>query len=290
MRIHHYFLFCLALTGSSYAFACGVGYALGLALVYTNMLALIVGLIAGIFAGILCRVSPRCTPWKSLVALSIFAIAAAFAFPFVRMVLPHVAIASLPMFASIAYLVRGGLFQPRFVKPSPTSINGKPQNPRQTTIACVIRWIAGTYVFWAVASFANPELLFFLAFPPAVLHYAKTIEKFMPFILPPLVVALAVGVIVTVFLARISRASRYVAPLVFNICVLLTFLASAEVFRYHMMSKSLLEHKPNHLRSSPFLTSILNYNECFRLPHASFDEDGKTFRWSYSERKFVQVP
>lgn len=259
----------------------------------TILLLAIVGLIVGVLCGI-CGIFLRRIPWNILFVLFVGVVVTLFMFPFVGWLLATLAMAllmiSLPIAASIFYLVRGGLFRPRLVGASPTSADGEPQNSKTAHTSNLLRWITGTYVFWVIVSLANIKLLFPLAAPLLIPIYLEAVRAFLPFILPPLAVALGVGVVVTVFFARRSCARQYVAPLVFNACVLLTFLGSAEVFRHYLMSQSLREHKPNHFQSSSFLTSVFTYRLPSRLPHASFDEDGKTFHWSYAKRKFIQVP
>jgi hypothetical protein len=247
---------------------------------------LVLAIIAGLIAGILYGLVLRSTPWKAIVILFVVAVAAPFTFSFAGFFLGIPSIVLLAVFASASYLVRGGTFQPRFVAASPTSPGDTPQDSETANVSNALRWIAATYAFGVSVSLVNFELLSFLSIPPAVLMIAE----FLPFILPPLVVALVVGSIVTASAVKRSLASRYMAPFVFNICVLLTFLVSADAYRYLLMSRSLLDHKPSHLQCSSFLSSVLTYRTYFRAPHASFDEDGKTYRWSYSERKFFQVP
>jgi hypothetical protein len=220
---------------------------------------LVFAIVAGLITGALCARFLRRTPWKIVIFLSIVVVVVAVTEPFIGIFLGIPAIVLLAVFASASYLVRGGLFQARLVVPSPTSTDGKPRNSETASAHNVLRWIAATYVFWAAVSLASFDLLDFLAIPPVVLLSPKTIGKFLPFILPPLAVALAVGVIVTGLVVKRSRANQHVAPFIFNACVLLTFLASAEIFRYHLMSQSLLDHKPNHLESSSFLNSVLSY-------------------------------
>lgn len=286
MRIFHCLLACLAVTGSSHAFARGgPGAAFGAILEEFLSLAIIGGLIAAI----LCARFLRRTPWKGVAFLSVVTVVVAFTIPFAGIFLSIPAIVLLAVFVSASYLVQGGLFQARLVVPSPTSTDGKPQKAETASAPNLLRWIAGTYVFWATVSLANFELLSFLAIPPVLLIFPKTIGKFLPFILPPLVVALAIGVIVTAFVVKKSCANQYMAPFIFNACVLLTFFISAELFRYHLMSQSLLDHKPDHLENSSFLNSVLTYRTYSRGQHASFDENGKTYHWSYSERKFFQA-
>lgn len=287
MQIRYFLLGCLAVTASSHAFARG-----GPAGAFGSMLEglLVLAIVGGLLAGTLCARFLRRTPWKGLAFLSVAGVVVSVTFPFVGLFLGIPAIVLLAIFASVSYLIRGGLFQGHFVEPSPTSATGKPPESETAGASNVIRWIAATYVFWGVVSLANLELLSFLAIPPVALLFPTTIGKFLPFILPPLAVALAIGAIVTALVVKRSRANRHVAPFIFNACVLLAFFVSAEVFRYRLMSESLLDHKPNHLDSSSFLSSVLTYRTYFREPHASFDENGRTYRWSYSERRFFQTP
>lgn len=274
-------------TASSNAFARGgAGGALGAMLEDLLMLAIV----GGLFLGALCAGFLGRTLWKGVAYLSVAAVAVAVAFPFVGFFLGITSIVLLAVFASTSYLVRGGLFQARLVGPLPTSTDGKQQRSETAGASNILRWISATYLFWATVSLVNFELLGFLVIPPVVLFFPETIGKFLPFILPPLAVALAVGVIVTAFVLKRSRVNRHVAPFIFNACVLFTFIVSAEVYRYHLMTQSLLDHKPSHLYSSSFLNSVITYRTYFRGPHASFDENGKTYLWSYSECKYFQVP
>jgi hypothetical protein len=286
VRIRHCLLVCLFVTGSSDAFARGGPGGAFAALLEVSLVLAIIG---GLIAGTLCARFLRRTPWKGIAFLSVVAVVVAFAFPFVGIFFGIPAIVLLAVFASVSYLVRGGLFQPRPVVPSPGSTDGTSQESETAGVSNALRWIAGTYVFWVAVALANFELLSFLAIPPVVLLFPENIGKFLPFILPPLAVALVVGVVVTAFVAKRSRANRHVAPFIFNACVLLAFFVAAEIFRYHLMSQFLRDHEPGHLESSSFLNSVLTYRTYFRMPHASFDENGKTYRWSYSERKFFQV-
>lgn len=287
MRIHHCLLACPIVVGSSNAFARGgAAGAFGAIFEELVVLAIVGGLIGGsVYARFLRR-----TPLRGLAFLFVVGVVVAFTFPVVGIFFGLPAIVLLAVFTSVSYLVRDGLFQARLVAPSPTPTDGNPQEFVATSVPNVLRWMAGTYVFWTVVSLANFELLSFLAIPPVVLLFPKTIGQFLPFILPPLAVALAIGVVITAFVVKRSRTNQHMAPFIFSACVLLTFFASAEIFRYHLMSQSLLGREPRHLESSSFLNSVLTYRTYFRGPHASFDENGKTYRWSYSECKFFQVP
>jgi hypothetical protein len=283
VKTRHHLLACVAITCSSHAFARG-----GPAGAFASMLEvfLVLAIVAGLVAGVLYGLALRTTPWKTLAILFVVALVAAFSSSFEGIFLGIPALVLLAVFASTSYLVKGGAFRPRLASTSTTPPGGEPQGFETDNIPNVLRWVAATYTFWVCVSLANFELLSFLVMPPAILWIAK----FLPFILPPLVVALVVGGFVTAAAVKRSLVTRYMAPFVFNVCVLLAFLVSADAYRYFMMSLSLLDHKPNHLQCSSFTSSVLTYRQYFRGPHASFDENGKTYRWSYSERRYFQTP
>jgi len=249
------------------------------------VLAIVGGLIAGALNGCFLRrnLSHILVFWfAGLVVLG-------FMFPLDAIFFCFPAIVFFAVFASVSYMARNCLIQARPAAAQATTGENTHELPVEDD-PIAIRWIAGTYVFWVVISLANFELLNFLATPPAVLFLPEAIGKFLPFIFPPLAVALCVGAIVTLFAVKKLRANQFVAPFLFNACVLLMFLSSAEVYRYHLMSQSLHDHNPKHLERSSFLNSVLTYRTCGRESHACFDENGKKYYWSYSERKFLQTP
>jgi hypothetical protein len=281
MRTSFRLLTCLGAGVSTTAFARGGGGGAFAGALEWLLTAAVVG---GAMAGAMCarcycrRISWYC--FGSLVVLP----------SVVALLFPHALFFTLPLlvflavFASTAYIAQIGLFQPRCVTP-PTS--GK--ITQLTGISYVLRWIVVTYLFWTVVSLVNFELLGFLATPWVALVFPLMNNAFLPFIITPLVLAVVVGCIVTAFVVKWMLTNRYATPFIFNGCVFLVFLIGADIYRYHLMSKSLFDHKPEQLECSTFLSSVLNYRHYFRGPHASFNENGKTYRWSYSERKFFQV-
>jgi len=247
------------------------------------MLAIVGGLIAGAFCGCVYRR----TPWTILAFVSFTLVVMGFAFPFAGIFLCIPAGVFVVVFATASDIVWSHLPQMRTVDAS--SADGQQLEARLKLVRYILRWVAGTYLFWVAVSLINFELLGFLVIPPLVLVFPTTVERFLPFILPPLSVAVGVAVIVTavyLFLWKKPGSKPYMAPFIFNGCVLFVFLLSAEGYSRYLMSQSLLGHVPNRLQSSSFIDSALSYRAYFRGPHASFDEEGKTYRWSYSERKF----
>jgi hypothetical protein len=235
-------------------------------------------IVVGLIAGAVCALKLRRTPWKSLVSVSVVALVVAVAFPFGGFLAGLPTLVSLAVFASVFYVVRGGVL---FANGQGDMVDG---------ISNVGRWIAITYVFWTVASLANFQLLGLLAIPPVILVSPEAIGRFLPFILPPLGVALLVGVFITALVVRRHASTRHAAPFIFNACVLVAFFVSADLFRHQLMSRSLEGHTPSRLERSSFLASVLKYRTYFRDKHGGFEENGKTYRWSYTEREFVQRP
>lgn len=266
----------LVLAGSSPAFARGgPAGALGSMLEALLQFAIVVGLVAGV----VCAIFLHRTPWKSLIFASAIALVVTVVRPFAGLMFGLPALVSLAVFASVFYVGRGGVFHARDLP-----------NDERNGASNVFRWVAVSYVFWAAVSLVNFELLGFLAVPPVVLLSPEKIGKFLPFILPPLAIAISVGIFVTVLAVRRHASRRHMAPFIFNVCVLLVFFAAAEVFRFHLMSQSLRDHSPRDLERSSFLNSVLTYRTYFRSRHAGFEENGKAYRWSYSEREFVERP
>jgi len=244
--------------------------------------AIIIGLITGAYCA---RPEDR-PPWEVLSILSIIALLATFWRPILG-VFAIPALISMSVLSSILYLVEGGLFKPRAVQPPRRSMNDLSMNSASSSTPSVLRWIAVTFLFWITISLANVHLL---TIAPAIILLPEIIKNFLPFLIPPLLFALVVGVGATVLVVKCRLMSGYMAPFIFNICVLLTFGASAEVFKDYLMSQSLLEHKPEHFESTSFLHSLRTYHPYYcPSPHARFTENNKTYFWSYSERKFVQI-
>jgi hypothetical protein len=271
-------LACSSLAISSPAFARGgPGGALGSALEVSLVVAILVGLVSGAS----CARVLRGIPWKFLAFVSVIVLGAALTFPFAGIFFGIPAMLSCAVFISIFHVVRHGVFRAR-------NVEGNRQDDRSGT-SLVFRWVAATYAFWVVVSLANFELLGVLAVPPVAFLSPGSIGRFLPFILPPLAIALLVGVCVTAFVVKSHESSRHAAPFIFNACVLVAFFVSAEVFRHHLMARSLSGHDPENLERSSFLTSVLGYRTYFRGRHGGFEEGGKTYRWSYSEREFVPL-
>lgn len=284
MRIYRYIFAFLVLSSPAHAFARG-----GPSGAFGTLLEvlLIFAIVGGLITGTICALCQRRVYWRVFSILSIVAAVISFTFPSYGIFTGIPTIVFLAVFTSASYLVRGSLFQEHIaVTPS----NSEPHATKSAIFPSIVRWIATTYLFWAAFSLANMQLLSFLTIPPAIFFFPMTIIKFLPFILPPLMIALAIGTTSMAFITKRLRITPYAAPLIFNVCVLIAFFVSADIFRYHLMSNSLRGHQPNHFKSSSFLRSVLTYHTHFRSPHARFDENGKTYLWSYSERKFIQAP
>jgi hypothetical protein len=289
MQITRQFIVFLLLVASPYAYARG-GPAGAFAAMLEMVLiaAIIIGIVVGATVG---RVVRR-IPWKSIAAISIVLLGVGIAFPMVGAFICLPLGVVIAISASVADIVRSSFVEqaaesPLFPVAANRRIEWWPGALRNT-----LRWIAGTYVFWAVVSLFSFELLSFLVIPPLVFAFPKIVVKFMPFLFLPLTIAVVIGVIGTAlyyYKKRGTVVNHYRAVLVFNVCVLVSFFASAEVYRDHLMSQALDGHKPVNLYSVSFTNSVLSYHTYFRGQHASFTENGKTYNWSYAERRFFQV-
>jgi hypothetical protein len=155
----------------------------------------------------------------------------------------------------------------------------------------ILQWIGGTYFFWVIISLLNFNLLGNLVYTPLVFIFSGAIAKFMPFILLPLILSLLVGLfaMVVYVIKRYKIFSGYMLSLVFNLTVLVSFIAFAELSRIYLMSESLAGHKTEELKKSYFIESVIDCRPGYHLSHASFTEDKHIYIWSYSERKFIYV-
>lgn len=262
----------------------GPGGAFGSMLGGMIVFAIIVGLIAGFVCS---GLSPRTI--GKLLGLSVAsAIAVSVAIPFLGIFLAIPALVFVAIALSVWYLRQSGVFFPRKIVPQPDSATCPALSIGRGT--ALLRWLAASYVFWAIVSLANFDLLGFLAIPPASILFPSAITKFLPFLLPPLALALVIAVSITVLSTWNSTTRRHAAPFIFNTCLLITFFVSAEEYRQHLTSQALLGHNPTNLTLSSFTDSVINYRTYFRGSHGGFDEDGKTYHWSYAERNFYPVP
>jgi hypothetical protein len=165
------------------------------------------------------------------------------------------------------------------------------RNSGPADVPDIVRWLAGTHVFWAAVSLINLKVLFALALPPLVLFAGEYIFKFLPFVLPPLACALAisVGAARLVYSHRPHLGSRS-RPMVFNVLMLIAFLACAEGYKTVLMQTQLSDAQPECVASRSFLFALSNAGDRFRTSNGYFEKSGKRYHWSYSERRFVDAP
>jgi hypothetical protein len=159
----------------------------------------------------------------------------------------------------------------------------------------VVLTLRNTYLFWAAFSLLNFSFLAPLVFPPLFLVQPASFGRFVEFLIPPICISLVVAS-VTLGLARwkLSRflQSRFVRAsgvFIINAIFLVAFLATADLYRSHLMGKALHAHRPECMVVNSFLTSLLNAGKEFQFEaHAFFKEDGKQFYWSYSQLRFFE--
>jgi hypothetical protein len=253
--------------------------------------AIVLGLVGGVLNGLRKPNSSWVLVPVSLIALFALALSPPLFVFFGTPVLIFLAI-----FAVTSDIERTGLFK----SPGKASSRFSQVHVKWLTVAgfpgiarYMVIWLGGTYFFWAVVSLCNLELLAVLAAPPLIFLSPQFIGKYLSFIVPPLTISIVVGLAACItyfFLARGKGSGGYLAPFMFNAFVLVVFLMTANAYKNHLIAAALLGHQPRNLYVISFPASVLGYKSYFRSPHASFEENGEYFLWSYSERKFVAVP
>jgi hypothetical protein len=153
------------------------------------------------------------------------------------------------------------------------------------------QWLAMTYLFWVVVSLLNPEFLGVLAVPVIAFRVSTVFSKFLPFVLPPLMLGIVIATISTLTLRKSRPTSDQRLPaFVFNATLLAAFVLSAEFYKDYLINRALDEHHPTCVSTHSFISSLRTAGRLWRGPsHAYFEEDGKRYHWSYSERRFVDA-
>ena len=278
MRSLRRVLIGLAGLASTSAFARGgPGGAIGAMLEALLMLTIVGGLVTG---GLSVRWLAR-PPWRFLGLSVLLTLVLAFVVPILGPLLGVPVLVFLAVFASVSYLAR----------PDDVPTDGADlQAAARWTWRDGAQWLAASYLFWVVVSLFSFELLVFLAVPPLLAIFPQFLARFWPFIWPPLVLALVVAGVVTGVAGRWLGLNRRWAPMLFNTCLLVAFFVSADAYRGWLMARDLATHQPRHVVSRSFLSSVWGYSEYGRGTHATFEENGKFYYWSYAERRFVAVP
>lgn len=154
-----------------------------------------------------------------------------------------------------------------------------------------IAWPAGSHAFWCLVALANMELLVPLPLAPIMPSALMSFGRFLPFLLPPLGAAVLIAAACTFALRRrLDGATRYAAPLLFNAIFLFAFAAAAELHCSASIAAALVDRRPQRLEIRSFTASVIGWRGLGRSSHASFEEDGIVYRWSYAERRFERVP
>jgi hypothetical protein len=159
----------------------------------------------------------------------------------------------------------------------------------------ILATLRKTYLFWAVFSVVNFGFLGPLAFPPLLLVESNWFGKFFWFLLPPFAASAAIAVITSISMRwvspklfislRIKTWNVYISNAVFAI----VFLLAGDQYKNYLIEKILATHKPDCIVNSSFFSSLLNAGEDFQFhAHAFYEEGGKIFYWSYSQRDFFE--
>lgn len=134
----------------------------------------------------------------------------------------------------------------------------------------------------ATGGFALPWLVGF--------EVANKFERFSRFLEVPiywaLISASALTLITAFFIPK--NRQRLWLPFIFWISGVLAFFIAGNLHQDQLMSAELAHHKPKFLNVRSFTTSFFKYQTHGRSEHATFQEDGKTFYWSYAELRFLE--
>jgi hypothetical protein len=156
----------------------------------------------------------------------------------------------------------------------------------------VLPFLRKTYFFWCIVSLFNFSFLAFLAFPPLLLMIPKSIAKFWNFLLPPLVVAGAVGLVVLgLWFLLIRRMKKPLVesagPYVVNAVFLAALVTAAEAHKSQLIEQALVGHTPECVYVRSFWDSVNVAGDRF-YAHAMYVENGRNFYWSYSNLAFFE--
>lgn len=156
--------------------------------------------------------------------------------------------------------------------------------------AGILSFLRKTYFFWCLVSLVNFGFLGILAFPPLLLLIPAWIGKFQAFLLPPLGVAGAVGLVVAGLWILLNRRMKkpwvdFAGPYVANAAFLAAFMISAEEHKSHLIDQALAGHAPECVYVRSFWSSVRWAGDSWHA-HAVYVENGRKFYWSYSELGF----
>ena len=248
----------------------GPGAALGSAILTLVYMALVPGALLGLALG---RVTWRSAAQRvaALVLVSCIVVSFSRAFGMSSLLaLPVMALASMTLAVSV-------LFSP--VKTATETFREAGQ------------WLAMTYLFWILVSLLNPEFLGAVTVPLIVLEVPEVFGKFLPFAWPPLALGIVIAILATLTLRKLRPSSDARLPaFVFNAVLLAVFVLGAEIYKAYLINRALDERHPTCVSTQSFLSSLRMAGRLWRgSSHASFEEDGKRYHWSYSERRFVDA-
>jgi len=147
------------------------------------------------------------------------------------------------------------------------------------------RILSQTYLFWAVVSLANFNLLGGLALPFLVSFYLR----YIPFLALPVVVsALVAGLAIALLNRRAPPLMKSFLPLLFNCLLFVVFIPTANYYKNHLIRQQLVSHSPTCVDYGSFWRSAFDNSRNF-FGNAIYEEKGDVYLWSYSERRFFKA-
>lgn len=151
--------------------------------------------------------------------------------------------------------------------------------------------LAVTYLFWVAVSLLNIEFLGVLVVPVLAFTVSTGFSKFLPFMLPPLVLGVVIAAITTLTLRKMRPTSDgRLRAFVFNATLLAVLVVTAEIYKEYLIDRALDGRNPTCASSHSFISSLQKAGRLWRgSSHAYVEEDGKRYHWSYSERRFVDA-
>ncbi|WP_428737696.1 hypothetical protein [Sulfurimonas sp.] len=149
-----------------------------------------------------------------------------------------------------------------------------------------------TYLFWALFSFYNINLLGAFLIPPLLLLVPDFYAKFFPFLVLPFIISLLLTSLTTFLTYRYwSQYIKGYSPLAYNFLFLVFFLLSANYYKNILILDRLQKYNVNYAYVNSFLYSVYIASEEYQFnSHAVFYKNEKLYLWSYRDLDFYICP
>jgi len=153
-----------------------------------------------------------------------------------------------------------------------------------TLPARVLVFVSVSYVFWILAlPLLNPRLLLVAPIWPISL---PIFWKFLPFLLPPLALGLLTSAAAAMWSRQREARGTVAVAVFFNLVLGMSTLLYCEVYKSLLIYIEAKRLGAECVHKHWFIRSIRDGGE-HAPEHAHLVKGGKTYFWSYSERRFV---